>query len=154
MVFTSLAYHMDIEWLEEAYRRTKKNGAAGVDGVTAKEYEANLQENLKGLLERAKSGCYKAPPVKRAYIPKGDGKGEQRPIGIPTIYDRIAQMVAKMYVEPVVEPIFHENSYGYRPNKSAINAVGQARERCWRYDFVIELDIKVITSLLLSPVST
>ena len=71
MVFTSLAYHMDIEWLEEAYRRTKKNGAAGVDGVTAEEYEANLQENLKVLLERAKSGRYQAPPVKRAYTRRG-----------------------------------------------------------------------------------
>jgi len=104
MVFTSLAYHMDIEWLEEAYRRTKKNGAAGIDGVTAKEYEANLQENLKGLLERAKSERYKAPPVKRAYIPKGDGKGELRSIGIPTLEDnaRLAVPLGRGLVLPEV----------------------------------------------------
>lgn len=123
MVFTSLAYYMDIEWLEEAYRRTKKNGAAGVDGVTVKEYEANKQENLKGLLERAKSGRYKAPPVKRAYIPKGDGKGELRPIGIPTLEDKVLQRAVCMLIEPIYEQDFMNSSFGFRPGRSQHQAL-------------------------------
>jgi len=83
MIFTSLAYHMDMDWMRQAYGRTRKDGASGVDEVTAKEYEANLDENLKVLLEKAKSGSYHAPPVRRVYIPKG--KSELRPIGIPTV---------------------------------------------------------------------
>ena len=110
MIFTSLAHHMDIVWLEEAYRRTKKNGASGVDGVTAKEYEANLRENLMGLLEKAKSGRYKAPPVRRAYIPKGDGKGELRPIGIPALEDKVLQRAVCMLLEPIYEQDFTHRS--------------------------------------------
>jgi len=83
MAFTSLAYLMDIDWLKEAYRRTRKDGAVGVDGVTAEEYEQNLEGNLQSLLDRAKSGTYKAPPVRRVHIPKGSSKTETRPIGIP-----------------------------------------------------------------------
>ncbi|MHB1406141.1 MAG: group II intron reverse transcriptase/maturase [Desulfitobacteriaceae bacterium] len=126
MVFTSLAYHMDIEWLGEAYRRTKRNGATGVDGVTAKEYETNLQENLEDLLELAKSGRYKAPPVKRAYIPKGQGKGELRPIGIPTLEDKVLQRAVCMLIEPIYEQDFKNSSFGFRPGRSqhqALNAI-------------------------------
>jgi group II intron reverse transcriptase/maturase len=123
MVFTSLAYHMDIEWLEEAYKRTRKNGAAGVDGVTAEEYEANLQENLKSLLDRAKSGCYQAPPVKRAYIPKGQGVGELRPIGIPTLEDKVLQRAVCMLIEPIYEQDFMNSSYGFRPGRSQHQAL-------------------------------
>lgn len=124
MVFTSLGYHMDIAWLEEAYKQTKKNGAAGVDGVTTKEYKANLRENLKGLLERAKSGRYKASPVKRADIPKGDGKGELRPIGIPTLEDKVLQKAVCMLLEPVYKQDFMNCSFGFRPGRSQHQALG------------------------------
>jgi len=144
MVFTSLAYHMDIEWLEEAYRLTKKNGAAGVDGVTAKEYEANLQENLKGLLERAKSGSYKAPPVRRAYIPKGDGKGELRPIGIPTLEDKVLQRAVCMLVEPIYEQDFMNSSFGFRPGRSQHQALSVIRNETMEINggWILEVDIR------------
>lgn len=143
MVFTSVAYHMDIEWLQEAYRQTKKNGAAGVDEMTAKEYEANLQENLKDLLERAKSGCYKAPPVRRAYIPKGQG-GEQRPIGIPTLEDKVLQRAVCMLLEPIYEQDFMDSSFGFRPGRSP----HQALEVIWRETmdikggWILDVDIR------------
>ena len=144
MVFTSLAYHMDIEWLEEAYRRTKKNGTAGVDGVAAKDYEANLQENLKGLLERAKSGRYQAPPVKRAYIPKGDGKGEQRPIGIPTLEDKVLQRAVCMLLEPIYEQDFKNSSFGFRPGRSQHQALGVIRNETMEMNggWILEVDIR------------
>lgn len=144
MIFTSLAYHMDTEWLEEAYRRIKKNGAAGVDGVTAKEYEANLQENLKGLLERAKSGRYLAPPVKRAYIPKGDGKGEQRPIGIPTLEDKILQRAVCMLLEPIYEQDFRDSSFGFRPGRSQHQALGVIWKEIMEMNggWVLDVDIR------------
>lgn len=144
MVFTSLAYHMDIAWLEEAYRRTKKNGAAGVDGVTAKEYEANLQANLKGLLEGAKSGRYKAPPVKRAYIPKGDGKGELRPIGIPTLEDKVLQRAVCMLLEPIYEQDFKNSSFGFRPGRSQHQALGVIRKETMEMNggWILDVDIR------------
>jgi len=144
MVFTSLAYHMDIEWLEEAYRRTKKNGAAGIDGVTAKEYEANLPENLKGLLERAKSGRYKAPPVKRAYIPKGDGKGELRPIGIPTLEDKVLQRAVCMLMEPIYEQDFKNSSFGFRPGRSQHQALSVIRNEIMGMNggWILDVDIR------------
>ncbi|MDP4128220.1 MAG: group II intron reverse transcriptase/maturase [Bacillota bacterium] len=128
MVFTSLAYHMDAEWLMEAYKRTKKNGATGVDGVTAREYEVNLEENLKSLLERAKSGRYQAPPVKRAYVPKGQGTGELRPIGIPTLEDKVLQRAICMLIEPIYEQDFEDCSFGFRPGRSQ----HQALEVIWK----------------------
>ena len=91
MAFTSLAYLMDIDWLAEAYRRTRKNGAVGVDGVTAEDYEEDLEGNLQRLLDRAKSGTYKAPPVRRVHIPKGGSSTETRPLGIPTLEDKVLQ---------------------------------------------------------------
>lgn len=125
----------------EAYERVKANhGAAGVDSQSIAEFERKLKDNLYKIWNRMSSGTYFPPPVRTVVIPKKDG-GE-RFLGIPTVSDRIAQMVVKMYLEPEVEPQFHPDSYGYRPKKSALDAVGIARTRCWRYDWVIDLDIK------------
>ncbi|MGH2376134.1 MAG: reverse transcriptase domain-containing protein, partial [bacterium] len=125
----------------EAYKRVKANqGAAGVDGQSMAEFERDLQNNLYKLWNRMASGSYFPPPVRRVDIPKGDGR--TRPLGIPTVADRIAQTVVKRYLEPEVDKHFHPDSYGYRPGKSAIEAVGQARERCWRSDWVLDLDIQ------------
>ena len=125
----------------DAYKRVKANkGAAGVDAQSMKDFEKNLEGNLYRIWNRMSSGTYFPPPVKTVVIPKKDG-GE-RTLGVPTVTDRIAQTVVKMHLEPHVEPHFHSDSYGYRPGKSAIDAVAKARERCWRYDWVIDLDIK------------
>jgi RNA-directed DNA polymerase len=125
----------------EAYKRVKANqGAAGVDGQSIAEFERDLTNNLYKLWNRMASGSYFPPPVRRVEIPKGDGR--TRPLGIPTVADRIAQMVVKRSLEPEVDKHFHPDSYGYRPGKSAIEAVDQARERCWRYDWVLDLDIQ------------
>jgi RNA-directed DNA polymerase len=125
----------------EAYQRVKANrGAAGVDSESVEEFEKNLKNNLYKIWNRMSSGTYFPSPVRSVVIPKKDG-GERR-LGIPTISDRIAQTVVKMYLEPVVEPHFHSDSYGYRPGKSAIDALAAARQRCWRYDWVIDLDVR------------
>jgi len=125
----------------KAYKRIKSNkGSAGVDGVTMEEFELNLKDNLYKIWNRLSSGSYFPQPVLRVEIPKSDGK--IRPLGIPTIADRIAQMVVKQQLEPSLEKVFHPDSYGYRPKKSAIDAIGQARKRCWRNDWVLDLDIK------------
>ena len=124
-----------------AFKRVKANGgAAGVDGESIAEFESDLKGNLYKLWNRMSSGSYFPPPVRTKEIPKDNGG--KRLLGIPTVSDRIAQMVVKMYLEPEVEPHFHKDSYGYRPGKSAIEAVGVARQRCWRYDWVVDLDIK------------
>ena len=125
----------------EAYRRVKANqGAAGVDGQSIAKFEEDLKNNLFKIWNRMSSGSYFPPPVRRVDIPKGDGR--KRPLGIPTVADRIAQTVVQRYLEPILDKIFHPDSYGYRPGKSAIEAVGVARQRCWRYDWVLDLDIK------------
>lgn len=125
----------------EAYKRVKANqGAAGVDGQSLEAFETDLKGNLYKIWNRMSSGSYVAPSVRLVEIPKGDGK--MRPLGIPTVADRIAQMVAKLTLEPMVEPKFHRDSYGYRPGKSALDAVGVARERCWKMDWPIDLDIR------------
>jgi RNA-directed DNA polymerase len=125
----------------EAFKRVKVNqGAAGVDGQSIAEFEANLTGNLYKLWNRLSSGSYFPPPVRRVDIPKANGG--TRPLGIPTVADRIAQEVARRYLEPILEPVFHADSYGYRPGKSAIDAVAKARERCWCYDWVLDLDIR------------
>jgi len=111
-----------------------------VDGQSLGTFEKDLKGNLYKVWNRMSSGSYIPPPVRLVEIPKGDGK--MRPLGIPTVADRIAQMVAKLTLEPMVEPKFHRDSYGYRPGKSALDAVGVARERCWRMDWVIDLDIR------------
>ena len=115
-------------------------GAAGVDGQTIEEFEEDLSNNLYRVWNRMSSGSYVPPPVRRVDIPKGEGR--TRPLGIPTVSDRIAQMVVKRYLEPILEPLFHEDSYGYRPGRSAHQALSVARQRCWRYDWVLDLDIK------------
>jgi RNA-directed DNA polymerase len=126
----------------EAFQRVKANkGAAGVDEVSIAEFEQDRDKHLYRIWNRMSSGSYFPPPVKAVEIPKPDGKGV-RILGVPTIADRVAQTVAKMYLEPKVEPVFHPDSYGYRPKRSALDAVGACRERCWRMDWVIDLDIK------------
>ena len=124
----------------EAYQRVKaKHGAAGVDNQSIEEFEKNLKDNLYKIWNRMSSGSYFPPPVKAVEIPKKNGG--QRILGVPTVADRIAQMVVKIYFEPLVEPYFHADSYGYRPGKSAIDAVKITRKRCWQYNWVLEFDI-------------
>jgi RNA-directed DNA polymerase len=115
-------------------------GAAGVDGESIAQFEKRLKLNLYKIWNRMSSGTYFPPPVRTVKIPKADGR--KRTLGIPTVGDRVAQMVLKRYLEPLVEPCFHQDSYGYRPRKSAADAVGEARKRCWRYDWVVDFDIK------------
>jgi group II intron reverse transcriptase/maturase len=140
---TTLAHLIDVDWLREAYRRTRKDGAPGVDAVTAHDYEQDLDEHLEALLERFKSGRYRAPPVKRVYIPKADGK-RQRPIGIPTLEDKVLQRAVVMLLEPIYEQQFLNCSYGFRPGRSA----HQALEALWKRTmsvpngYLIELDIE------------
>jgi group II intron reverse transcriptase/maturase len=125
----------------EAYKSVKANqGGAGVDEQSLAEFAEDLENNLYKLWNRLASGSWMPPPVKRVEIPKADGG--VRGLGVPTVSDRIAQTVVKQALEPELEKIFHSDSYGYRPGKSAHQAIGQARERCWRFDWVVDLDIK------------
>jgi RNA-directed DNA polymerase len=125
-----------------AYQRVKANkGAAGVDDQSIADFEVDLKGNLYKLWNRMASGSYFPPPVKAVELPKKDGSGT-RTLGVPTVADRIAQTVVAMYLEPRVEPGFHPDSYGYRPGRSALDAVGVCRERCWRRDWVLDLDIR------------
>ena len=139
----TLAHHIDIDWLREAYRRTRKDGAVGVDGQTAAEYAEDLEANLESLLERAKSGTYRAPPVRRVWIPKADGR-KLRPIGVPAFEDKVLQRAVAMVLEAVYEQDFLDCSYGFRPNRSAHEAL----DALWRQlmeihgGWVIELDIQ------------
>jgi RNA-directed DNA polymerase len=127
--------------LWQAWLKVKANqGSAGVDGQTIEDFEKDLQDNLYKIWNRMSSGSYMPPPVKLVEIPKS-GAGT-RPLGIPTVADRVAQMAAVMMLEPVLEPIFHQDSYGYRPGKSAHDALEVARKRCWQYDWVLDVDIK------------
>src|SRR5688500_18511724 len=124
----------------QAYLRVKENnGSGGVDGIELEDFEKNLKDNLYKLWNRMSSGCYFPQAVKLVEIPK-DGGGT-RPLGIPTIEDRVAQQVVVMMLEPLVEPHFHNDSYGYRPGRSAHQALEVARKRCWQYDWVLDLDI-------------
>ena len=126
----------------EAYKRVRANhGAAGVDGQTIAEFEEDLKDNLYRLWNGMSSGSYMAPPVRRVEIPKDNGGGV-RLLGIPSVADRVAQTVVKDYLEPILDACFHVDSYGYRPMKSAKEALAMARARCWRYDWVLELDIR------------
>ena len=146
MAFTSLAYLMDIDWLREAYRRTRKDGAVGVDGVTAEEYEQDLEGNLQSLLDRAKSGTYKAPPVRRVHIPKGGSSIETRPLGIPTLEDKLLQRAVVMLLEPIYEQDFQDCSYGFRPGRSAHQALKSFRDQTMngrpKGGWVYEVDIR------------
>lgn len=144
MVWTTLAHHIDMQWLKEAYRRTRKDAAVGVDGVSAQAYEAALEANLTGLLERFKTGRYRAPPVRRVHIPKEGARQRTRPIGIPTLEDKILQRAVLMVLEPVYEQDFLSCSYGFRPGRGA----HQALQWLWkasmgiRGGWVIDLDIQ------------
>jgi RNA-directed DNA polymerase len=126
----------------EAYKQVKAHrGAAGVDGQSIEDFDRDLGKNLYRIWNRMSSGSYFPPPVRRVDIPKGDAGGT-RPLGIPTVSDRIAQMVVKRHLEPILEPVFHRDSYGYRPARSAHDALVKARQRCWAFDWVLDLDIK------------
>ncbi|PYV95164.1 MAG: group II intron reverse transcriptase/maturase [Acidobacteria bacterium] len=138
---TDKPFSIDKKRVYEAYKAVKSNaGAAGVDGQTIEQFEADLQGNLYKLWNRMSSGSYFPPPVRAVSIPKKSGG--QRILGVPTVADRVAQMVIKQLIEPDLEPIFLADSYGYRPRKSALDAVGVTRQRCWKYDWVLEFDIK------------
>jgi len=144
MSFTSLAYLIDLDWLREAYRRTRKDAAVGVDGQTAADYEQDLEANLQSLLDRAKSGLYKAPPVKRVYIPKPGTPSRTGPIGIPTLEDKVLQRAVTMLLEPIYEHDFHDSLYGFRPGRSA----HQALDALWQQamdqqgGYIVEVDIQ------------
>src|SRR4051794_34206704 len=144
MAFTSLAYLLDVDWLKEAYQRTRKDGAVGVDGVNAEEYEKDLEGNLQRLLDRVKSGTYRAPPVRRVHIPKGGSTTETRPIGIPTLEDKVLQRAVAMLLEPIYEQDFYDCSHGFRPGRGA----HQALQALWRQTmvnrggWVVEVDIR------------
>jgi group II intron reverse transcriptase/maturase len=138
---TNKPFNIDKRLVYEAYKAVKSNrGAAGVDEQTIEQFEADLSGNLYKIWNRMSSGTYFPPPVRAVAIPKKSG-GE-RILGVPTVADRVAQMVVKQVIEPILDPIFLADSYGYRPNKSALDAVGTTRERCWKYDWVLEFDIK------------
>jgi len=143
MAFQTLAHHIDIDWLKEAYERTRKDGAVGVDGQSAAEYAGDLEGNLQRLLDRAKSGTYFAPPVRRVHIPKGSG-GETRPLGIPTFEDKVLQRAVVMVLEAVYEQDFYDCSYGFRPRRSA----HQALQELWKQSmktgggWVLEIDVR------------
>ena len=137
------SYEISKHVVVEAFQRVKANkGAAGIDDESLEAFEANLKNNLYKIWNRMSSGSYFPPPVKAVEIPKkGGGK---RMLGVPSVGDRVAQMVAKIYFEPTVEPYFHTDSYGYRLGKSAVDALAVTRKRCWRYDWVLEFDIKAL----------
>ena len=144
MSFTNLAHHIDIDWLRKAYALTRKDGAVGVDGQTAEDYEANLKANLQDLLNRAKSGAYVAPPVRRVHIPKAGSPGETRPLGIPTFEDKILQRAVLMVLEPVYESDFLDSSHGFRPERGAHGALDSLWKQatnlgcCW----IVDVDLR------------
>ncbi len=140
---TSLSHHIDIDWLREAFRRTRKDGAPGVDGQTWHQYEANLESNLRSLLDRAKSGSYRAPPVRRVHIPKGTGT-ETRPIGVPTLEDKVLQRAVAMALEAVYEQDFLSCSHGFRPGRSAHDALDDLRSVLMERNggWLLEVDIR------------
>lgn len=144
MGFTSLAHLMDIDWLRAAFHRTRKDGAPGVDGQTWSDYGRNLEVNLQSLLDRAKSGTYRAPPVRRVHIPKAGSATETRPIGIPTLEDKVLQRAVAMLLEPIYEQDFDQGSYGFRPGRSAHAAL----EDLWQHTmasaggWILEVDIR------------
>jgi group II intron reverse transcriptase/maturase len=147
--FVSLAHHIDLEWLKAAWQRTRKDGAPGIDGGRAEPYAQALDENLADLLERAKSGTYRAPPVRRVHIPKGDGR-RLRPIGIPTLEDKVLQRVVAMVLEPIYEQDFLSGSYGFRPGRSAHQALAALRSTLMEMGggWVLEIDIEAFFDTL------
>ena len=144
MAFTNLAHHIDLDWLRKAYDLTRKDGAVGVDGQTAAEYEVNLEANLQNLLDRAKSGTYVAPPVRRVHIPKAGSPNETRPLGIPTFEDKILQRAVLMVLEPVYETDFLDVSHGFRPGRGAHGAVGSLWKQAMKLggDWIVDVDLR------------
>jgi RNA-directed DNA polymerase len=144
VALSTLHHVLDLEWMKEAYRLTRKDGAPGIDGVTAAEYAQNLEANLSDLLERIMSGRYQAPPVRRVYIPKGDGAGSLRPLGLPTFEDKVAQRAIVMVLEAIYEQDFLACSYGFRPGRSAHQALQALRTGFMSHGlrWVIDLDIE------------
>ena len=144
MAFTTLAHHIDIEWMLAAHARTRRDGAVGVDGQTAEEYEVNLEANLQNLLDRAKSGTYVAPPVRRVHIPKAGSATETRPLGIPTYEDKILQRAVLMVLEPVYETDFLDVSHGFRPGRGAHGAL----QSLWQQEmklgggWIVDVDLR------------
>jgi group II intron reverse transcriptase/maturase len=150
MGFTSLNHHLDLLWLYEAFGRTRRDGAPGVDGQTAADYQTNLRENLQSLLERAKSGTYRAPPVRRVHIPKGPGSQETRPLGIPTLEDKVLQRAVVMVLEPIYEQDFLDCSYGFRPGRSAHQALEALWQQTMRIGggWILDVDIQKFFDML------
>jgi group II intron reverse transcriptase/maturase len=144
MGFTSLGHFIDINWLREAYRRTRKDGAVGVDGQDGEDYAVNLENNLRSLLERAKSGTYQAPPVRRTYIPKAGSATEKRPLGIPTFEDKVLQRAVVMVLEAIYEQDFKNCSYGFRPGRSAHQALQSLWDQTMATEgnWIVEVDIR------------
>lgn len=143
VALTTLAHYIDVDWVCEAFNRTRKDAAQGVDGISAEEYAVHLGDNLRSLLDRAKSGRYRAPPVRRVHIPKGDGT-HTRPIGIPTFEDKVLQRAVAMVLEAVYEQSFYDFSYGFRPGRSAHQALESLKSATIRMGggWVVEVDIK------------
>jgi len=141
-VMWSLSHHMDEAWLHEAYRRTRKDGALGIDGISAEEYAKDLEGNLRRLLGRAKSGAYRAPPVRRVHIPKG--AGQSRPLGIPTFEDKVLQRAVAMLLEAVYEQDFKDCSYGFRPGRGSHLALSKLRGTLMGMGggWVLEVDVR------------
>jgi group II intron reverse transcriptase/maturase len=141
---TTLAQHIDIDWLREAHRRTRKDGATGVDRQTADEYARDLEDNLRSLLERAKSGSYVAPPVRRVHIPKVGAGSQTRPIGVPTFEDKVLQRAVVMVLEAVYEQSFLNCSYGFRPGRSAHQALRVVQHQTVKMAgrWVLEIDVR------------
>jgi len=144
MAFTNLAHHIDIEWMLTAHGHTRRDGAVGVDGQTADEYEVNLEANLQNLLDRAKSGTYVAPPVRRVHIPKAGSATETRPLGIPTYEDKILQRAVLMVLEPVYETDFLDVSHGFRPGRGAHGALDSLWKQEMKVggDWIVDVDLR------------
>ena len=143
MAITSLNHHLDLEWMRAAFKATRRDGAVGIDGQSASDYEASLDENLRDLLERIKSGRYHAPSVRRVYIPKGNG--DRRPLGIPTFEDKVAQRAIVMLLEPIYENTFKECSFGFRPGRSAHQALQALRANVHESGGRWILDVDLLT---------
>jgi len=144
MGFTSLNHHLDFTWLLVAFWSTRRDGAPGVDGITAADYEADLIANLRSLLDRAKSGSYRAPPVRRVHISKGPGSKETRPIGVPTLEDKVLQRAVVMLLQPIYEQDFKPCSYGFRPGRSAHQALEDLQHQLMKNGsgWILEVDIR------------
>lgn len=143
MFTTDKPFSIEKKKVLEAFKAVKANrGAAGVDGQSLGQFEADLKNNLYKIWNRMSSGTYFPPPVRAVSIPIPKKGGGERVLGVPTVGDRVAQMLVKQVIEPILDPVFLPDSYGYRPGKSALDAVGVTRRRCWKYDWVLEFDIK------------